>query len=164
MCIRDSVEPPPAKQTVKQFLDHWVESTAKPRLRPRTYIGYKQHVDVHIVPALGHLRLHALSPQQVQSMLAGLQLKKLAPRTTRGVRAVLRAALSNAIRWGLVATFSRLIACATGLQARAEGFFSTTSESSFGSAAARAPLARIESRPGPAKVSCLRICDFRKRD
>lgn len=101
--LQDGLEPPPAKQTVKQFLDHWVESTAKPRLRPRTYIGYKQHVDAHIVPALGHLRLHALTPQQVQSMLAGLQLKKLAPRTIRGVRAVLRAALSDAIRWGLVA-------------------------------------------------------------
>jgi hypothetical protein len=81
----------------------WVESAGKPRLRPRTYTGYKQHVDVHIVPALGHLRLHALNPQQVQSMLAGLQLKKLAPRTIRGVRAVLRAALSDSIRWRLVA-------------------------------------------------------------
>jgi len=101
--LQDGMEPPPAKQTLKQFLDRWVESTAQPRLRPRTYIGYKQHVDAHIVPALGHLRLHALAPQQVQSMLAGLQLKKLAPRTIRGVRAVLRAALSDAIRWGLVA-------------------------------------------------------------
>jgi integrase len=101
--LQDGLEPPPAKQTVRQFLDHWVESTARPRLRPRTYVGYKQHVDTHIAPALGHLRLHALTPQQVQSMLAGLQLKKLAPRTIRGVRAVLRAALSDAIRWGLVA-------------------------------------------------------------
>jgi len=36
-------------------------------------------VDVHIVPALGHLRLHALNPQQVQSMLAGLQLRSWHP-------------------------------------------------------------------------------------
>jgi integrase len=35
-------------------------------------------------------------------MLAGLQLKKLAPRTIRGVRAVLRAALGDAMRWNLV--------------------------------------------------------------
>jgi integrase len=35
-------------------------------------------------------------------MLAGWQLKALAPRTIRGVRAVLRAALSEAVRWGLV--------------------------------------------------------------
>jgi hypothetical protein len=32
------------------------------------------------VPSLGALRLHALSPQQVQAMLAGLQLKPLSPR------------------------------------------------------------------------------------
>ena len=35
-------------------------------------------------------------------MLGGLQLKKLAPRTVRGIRAVFRAALSDAVRWGLV--------------------------------------------------------------
>jgi len=47
--------------------------------------------------------LHALSPQQVQAMLSGLQLKRLSPATIRGVRAVLRAALGDAMRWGLVA-------------------------------------------------------------
>jgi integrase len=101
--LQDGLEPPPATQTLKQFLEHWLESAAKPRLRPRTYIGYKQHIETHVMPALGHLRLHALTPQQVQAMLAGLQLKKLAPRTIRGVRAVLRAALADAIRWALVA-------------------------------------------------------------
>jgi integrase len=35
-------------------------------------------------------------------MLSGLQLKRLSPATIRGVRAVLRAALSDAMRWGLV--------------------------------------------------------------
>jgi len=100
--LQDGLEPPPAKQTVKQFLEHWIENVAKPRLRPRTFIGYKKIVELHVVPALGHLRLHALNPQQVQSMLSGLQLKKLAPRTVRGVRAVLRAALGDAVRWGLV--------------------------------------------------------------
>jgi integrase len=110
--LQDGLEPPPAKQTVKQFLEHWIETVAKPRLRPRTYEGYKQHLEAHVIPALGHLRLHALSPQQVQAMLAGLQLKKLAPRTIRGVRAVLRAALSDAMRWGLVARNSAALAYA----------------------------------------------------
>lgn len=35
-------------------------------------------------------------------MLEGLRLKRLAPRTIRGVRAVLRAALADAVRWGSV--------------------------------------------------------------
>ena len=100
---QDGIEPPPAKQTVGAFLNEWLETTAKPRLRPRTFIGYEQHVEGHISPALGQLRLHALSPQQVQAMLAGLQLKGLSPATIRGVRAVLRAALSDAVRWGVVA-------------------------------------------------------------
>ena len=82
--LQDGLEPPSAKQTLKQFLEHWLECAAKPRLRPRTYIGYEQHLETHVIRALGHLRLHALTPQQVQAMLAGLQLKKLAPRTIRG--------------------------------------------------------------------------------
>jgi integrase len=81
----------------------WLETTAKPRLRARTFIGYKQQIEAHVIPALGHLRLHAMSPQQVQEMLAALRLKHLSPRTICGVRAVLRAALADAIRWGLVA-------------------------------------------------------------
>jgi integrase len=99
----DGIAPPPAKQTVSAYLTEWLENTARLRLRVRTFEGYKQHIDTHVNPALGRLRLHALSPQQVQAMLAGLQLKKLAPRTIRGVRAVLRAALGDAVRCGLVA-------------------------------------------------------------
>jgi integrase len=99
---QSGIEPPPASQTVRSFLTEWLETAAKPRLRPRTFIGYKQHVDAHVIPALGRLRLHALSPQQVQAMFSGLQLKRLSPATIRGVRAVLRATLSDAMRWGLV--------------------------------------------------------------
>ena len=28
--LQDGVEPPPAKQTLRQFLEHWLETTAKP--------------------------------------------------------------------------------------------------------------------------------------
>ena len=75
---QSGIEPPPASQTVRSFFTEWLKTTAKPRLRPRTFIGYKQHVDAHVIPALGRLRLHALSPQQVQAMLSGLQLTPVA--------------------------------------------------------------------------------------
>jgi integrase len=71
-------------------------------MRPYRIVVYQKQIEAHIIPALGALRLHALSPQQVQAMLSGLQLKRLSPATIRGVRAVLRAALSDAMRWGLV--------------------------------------------------------------
>src|SRR4051794_3630837 len=58
------------KQTLHTFLARWLEDTAKPRLRPRTYAGYVQHVQRHIDPFLGHILLEELTPQHVQQLIA----------------------------------------------------------------------------------------------
>src|SRR4051812_16172274 len=36
------------RERLTVFLKRWLEDTAKPRLRPRIFIGYKQHVDSHL--------------------------------------------------------------------------------------------------------------------
>ena len=41
------------KQTVAQYLADWLEQNAKPRLRLRTFLGYKQTLDLHVIPHLG---------------------------------------------------------------------------------------------------------------
>jgi integrase len=89
-------------QTVEQFLNVWVEDTAKPRLRPRTYAGYKHHVEKNIVPGLGKLPLRTLTPQHVQRLLNAKSEAGLAPRTVAGIRAVLRAALNDAVAWNVL--------------------------------------------------------------
>lgn len=127
----NGIEPPPASQTVRSFLTEWLETAAKPRLRPRTFIGYKKHIEAHIVPALGALRLHALSPQQVQAMLSGLQVKRLSPATIRGVRAVLRAALNDAMRWGLVARNAAALAYGPRVRRPELKVFSTEQAQTF---------------------------------
>jgi integrase len=88
-------------QTVQQFLEHWLENCARQRLRPRTFAGYKYHVEKKLVPALGATKLSALSGQQVQHMV-NEHAKTLQPRTVRYVRAVLRSALNQAVKWNLV--------------------------------------------------------------
>ena len=128
---QDGIEPPPANQTVRAFLTEWLETTAKPRLRPRTLTGYQQHIETHVIPALGTLRLHALSPQQVQAMLAGLQLKGLSASTIRGVRAVLRAALGDAVRWGVVARNAAALAYGPRVQRPQFTVLSTEQARSF---------------------------------
>jgi integrase len=89
-------------QTLEQFLNAWVEDTAKPRLRPRTYEGYKRHVEKNIVPLVGSVSLKTLTPQHVQRMLNEKAAEGLAPRTVAGIRAVLRAALNDAVAWSLL--------------------------------------------------------------
>jgi integrase len=119
----------PERQTVAQFLQHWLAQTAKSRVRPSTYGSYAWIIGKHLVPGLGQFPLAKLSPQQVQEFLNDrLQTGRvrrvssesehssdeirlaerppsepgLAPRTVQHIHATLRAALDQALRWDLV--------------------------------------------------------------
>ena len=91
------------RQTVGQFLDHWLADTILPNRRAKTYRRYEQIARCHLVPALGRVALAKLEPQQVQALLKRTQAEGLSPRTVAYIRAVLRQALNQALRWGLVA-------------------------------------------------------------
>lgn len=45
--------------TVGDYLERWLQDSVKPRLWPKTYRGYEQLVRVHLVPALGRVRLQS---------------------------------------------------------------------------------------------------------
>lgn len=70
--------------------------------RPSTYRSYEGVVRVHLAPGLGHHVLSRLTPQQVQAFFNAKSSSGLAPRTVAYLRAVLRQALTQAERWGLV--------------------------------------------------------------
>jgi integrase len=91
------------RQTVKHFLTNWLENTAKPRLRPKSFVSYKQLTEHHLVPTIGKIELAKLTPQDVQELLNEMVKKGLSARTAQYVRAVLRRALNQALKWGLVA-------------------------------------------------------------
>jgi len=63
---------------------------------------YERCVKRHILPTLGGKRLHALTPTDIRTLLAGKLNKGLAPSTVQYIRAVLRSALAQAMRDGLV--------------------------------------------------------------
>ena len=100
------------KQTVSAYLTYWLEHVVKPELRATTYNGYEIMVRRHLIPALGRKYLTDLSPADVRRMLAELREKettghgggprKLSPRMVQFAHAVLRNALSNAVREELV--------------------------------------------------------------
>lgn len=91
------------RQTVGQFLEHWLKTSAKQRLRPNTLASYVNIVRLYIAPELGRKALAKLSPQEVQGLLVTKQASGLSPRTLQYIRAVLRVALNQALKWGLVA-------------------------------------------------------------
>jgi integrase len=92
-----------ARAKVGDFLDRWLRDVVKPNLRPKSYRSYEQLVRLYLNPALGHLDLAKLQPQHVQAMLNQMRERGLSPRTCQYARAVLRKALNQALRWGLVA-------------------------------------------------------------
>jgi integrase len=99
----DGLPMPPERQTVGAFLLEWLQTTAKPGVRPATYLSYAGLVRVHLVPELGRISLNRLTPQHVQAMMNRKLEAGLSPRRVDYIRAVLRRALNDALRWGLVA-------------------------------------------------------------
>ncbi len=90
------------RQTVGQFLEKWLTETARPKIRPSTYVSYQSKVANYLIPALGKHQLTKLTPQQVQTMMNEMSERGLSPRSVQYARAVLRKALNQAMKWGLV--------------------------------------------------------------
>jgi integrase len=90
------------RQTLAQFLERWLEDVVKPSVRPSTYTSYEQKVRVHIVPTLGKLPLNQVMPQRIQAFMNEKREAGQSPRSVQYLRAVLRRALGQALKWDLV--------------------------------------------------------------
>ncbi|HEX6817068.1 MAG TPA: site-specific integrase [Ktedonobacterales bacterium] len=102
--LRDLVQGVPIvaeKQTLAEYLSWWLDSSSH-GLAPRTVTRYRSHVTSSLVPALGRIRLAKLSPQPIQALYTAKLEGGVAPGTVRQMHAVLRRALGEAARLGLV--------------------------------------------------------------
>jgi len=90
------------QQTLKQYLEYWLEDVHKPAIRLSSYMQYRGILDKHIFPLLGHIQVQKLTPQQVQSFYARKEKEGLALGTIRTIHAVLHNALSHAVSINLV--------------------------------------------------------------
>ena len=90
------------RQTVGNFIERWLEDSVKPSVRPKTYVSYSQIARLYLLPYLGRISLEKLTPQQLQSFLNKRVADGLSPRTVQYTHAVLRRALGQAMKWGLI--------------------------------------------------------------
>ena len=91
-----------AKLTVAEYLDRWLKDSVQGSVRQSTYKSYCRQARRYITPAVGRVRLKALSPAHVQGLYRGMQDRGLSARTVQYTHAVLHRALKQAVRWGMV--------------------------------------------------------------
>lgn len=100
--IEHGVDPHSGTQTVEKWMNHWLDQIAKPRVSPGTLTTYRAAVSKHIVPAIGRKRLNKLTPADIRAMLTRSKDNGASDRTAQSAFAVLRKALTDAEREGLI--------------------------------------------------------------
>lgn len=91
----------PSKLTLGAWLDIWIADYLGD-VKPHTVASYSGHVNNHIKPALGAVRLEALTTPAIQKLYNQLQKPQgdtpaLSPKTIKNIHGVLHKALEQAV-------------------------------------------------------------------
>jgi integrase len=89
-------------QTVEAFLTGWIDYVVTARVKPITVDNYEQVVRLHLIPALGRVKLRSLTPEHVDAFLKAKADSGLSRRYVGRMRSVLTDALTHAERRSLV--------------------------------------------------------------
>ena len=99
----------PSKTTVAQFLDRWLEHI-KSQVSPRSHERYAEIARKNIVPLIGSVLMTKLQPVQISTaysiaLASGRRDGKggLSPRSVHHMHRILKQALSQAVRWQMLA-------------------------------------------------------------
>lgn len=100
----------PSKLTLGEYLQRWLRDYAQPKTAVKTRERYTEIIDLHLVPALGHVRLSKLQPIHLQQYYAeALQAGRkdgrpggLSAQTVLHHHRLLHKALETAVRWQLI--------------------------------------------------------------
>jgi integrase len=91
-----------SKQTLNDFLDRWLELSARPRLRAKSFRDYEGLLRRYVRPVLGAKALATVSALDIPALYRDLLDQNLSARSIRYTHAVLRSALKQAVRWNLL--------------------------------------------------------------
>jgi integrase len=93
----------PAVLAVRDYLDKWLRTAARPRLRERTYDDYSGLLTRYVRPDLGDKRLCDVRALDIQNLYADMTERGLSARTVRYTHAILSSAFKQAIKWHMLA-------------------------------------------------------------
>jgi integrase len=89
-------------QTVGEYLQRWLDYTVRGSAKPVTFENRARVVRMHISPALGRIKLKALTPAHVQGFYRTKLGEGLAPSTVHTIHSMLHTALKRAVKLELV--------------------------------------------------------------
>src|SRR5215211_8579294 len=90
------------KLMVGEYMDRWLADSVRDTVRQRTYERYESIARVHIKPAIGRLKLKALTPAHARALYRQKLDSGLAPRTVNYIHVTLHKALKQAVMDGLI--------------------------------------------------------------
>ena len=96
----------PSKMTVGEWLDIWARDYLG-GVKPYTVVSYTQHIQNHIKPAMGAVKLDALDTHTIQHFYNALRKPKggkpgLSPKTVKNIHGVLHSALQQAVMENII--------------------------------------------------------------
>ena len=100
----------PSALSVGDYLtEHWLPAVQPPTLRPKTWAEYRRVIRLRILPRIGGVPLQRLNAPQLNHLYAELLTSGrvdgaggLSAKSVRETHVVIRKALGDAARWGLV--------------------------------------------------------------
>ena len=99
-----SLVPAGAKLTTGEFLTNWITKKHKTSIAATTYRRYASLINIHIIPALGTIKLQAVTKNHVNALMLQMREKGQSARSQQQARAVLSAAFESAMEDDLVAS------------------------------------------------------------
>lgn len=100
--LADMGDLPTDNQTVAQWFTYWVEQIAAKEVRPNTIDGYRRTIKLHIVPAIGTVKLSKTTAAHVRRVHDAILSKGLSSTTALLAHRVMAVSFKVAVREGRI--------------------------------------------------------------
>ena len=91
-----------SRETAGEYLTRWLAGAA-PGLEAGTLKGYRSHIDLHLIPSFGTVKLADLNRFHISKAYRAMEARGLKAATVHRAHSTLRRALNEAVDAGLIA-------------------------------------------------------------